>query len=456
MADAAEPDRGEEIRRSIVPGRDGFLFHRFDRAFEQVCGERTLAPAELARWVALLEKRHDWCHAQGITYAFLVAPEKHVVYEDKLPEGAAVSPERPVEKLLAALEPRLRADVVYPAAALKAGRAVAETYYRTDVHWTDYGAYLAYRELVKVLKREIGIEPIPEADLVRRKQRMVGDLGVRLDPEPVEESVRVSHGRVNDIRKVYGNQAFGRGQVEVFESEDAGLPRGVLFRDSNATAMLPFLALHFSRLVVVSSEQFFDDLVRAERPRIVITEMTERYLTFPGTSPAEGEISFPADFEPGGFIASTGVALPLPTGRRDFSVDFRVGGDSREFLGEGWSVQEEDHVWALGRESNLTIPLRAESADYVLELDVMGCTPPPHTAFQRLEIRANGRGLGSFEVGLPVTVSCKLPKECLAGETALRLEFTHPDCISPKEAGFSDDTRLLSIALMALRLRPQA
>jgi alginate O-acetyltransferase complex protein AlgJ len=455
MAEIAAPDRREEIRQSIVAGRDGFLFHRFDRAFEQICGEITLSAEQTARWIAILQKRHDWCRSQGIDYSFLVAPEKHVIYEDKLPAGMKVSADRPISKILSVLPEAIRGDVIYPAKALKAGREIADTYYRTDVHWTDYGAYLAYLELVKILRRSIAIEPIPEQELLRRKLRMVGDLGVRMDPEPIEESLRITHARATDIRKVYGNQAFGRGQAEVFETEAAEGPTGVIFRDSNMTAMLPFLALHFSRLVVVSAEQFFDDVVRAERPDVVITEMTERYLTYPGTSAVPGVVEFPEDFPADGFVAFTGVKLPLPSGKKDFSLDFRAGGDGKSFTGEGWSGQEENHIWSLGTESSLSIPIPAENKDYILELDVMGCTPPPHTAFQRLQVSANGHDLGSFKVGLPVTVSCKLPKDYLKGQTTLNLKFVHPDCVSPKEAGFSDDSRLLGVALSALRLRPQ-
>jgi alginate O-acetyltransferase complex protein AlgJ len=450
MAETASPKRSQEIRDAIATGLDGYLFHRFDQAFEQLCGKAVLTAEQVEKWLSLLETRLSRCREGGAAYRFLVAPEKHAVYPDKLPAGSSLASGRPVRQLLASLTPELRAAFVYPEAALKEGRKNEETYYRTDVHWTDYGAYLAYAELVK----KLGFIPLPLDTVTRRPMRMVGDLGVRLDPEPVEEGVRLVPPRQEQVRKVFGNQAFGRGQVEVFENEDSGLPRGVLFRDSNATAMLPFLTPHFSRLVAVSSAEFLYDLVRAERPSLVITEMTERYIAYPANSLTGDSLDFPHEARADGFVALTSLTLPLPSGRRDFSIAFRAGGNYGAFMGEGWSEPEESHVWALGPESSLSLPVPAEGGDHELELDVMGCTPPPHSTSQRLRILLDGTELGNFEIGLPVTVSCRLPTSLLSGRSTLELRLLHPDFVSPKEAGFSEDTRFLSIALSALRLRP--
>ena len=80
----------------------------------------------------------------------------------------------------------------------------------------------------------------------------------------------------------FDNRAFAEGQVQVFENEDRSLPRAVIFRDSNLNAVLPYLLHHLSRTVVVAgSRVFLHDVVEAERPDIVITEIAERYLATP-------------------------------------------------------------------------------------------------------------------------------------------------------------------------------
>ena len=141
-------------------GRDGYLFHRDHDVLEQLAGSITLRPRQLEVWIAALRGRLDWCDRHGAATRFLVIPEKHVVYEDKLPLFARVSPRRPAMQLLGALNAGLRKTVLYPLDALKAASAVRPTYFKTDTHWTAYGAYVAYRSLVESLRGEIALEAV--------------------------------------------------------------------------------------------------------------------------------------------------------------------------------------------------------------------------------------------------------------------------------------------------------
>ena len=61
--------------------------------------------------------------------------------------------------------------------------------------------------------------------------------------------------------------------------DDPDLLRGVIFHDSFANALMPFLSEHFSRLVYVHETFGFDpSLIEAEKPAVVIQEATERFL----------------------------------------------------------------------------------------------------------------------------------------------------------------------------------
>src|SRR5712691_11250070 len=81
-------------------GRAGdFLFHRDHDAVEQITGASQLTAAERSQWVSCIETRHAWCAARGIPYVHLIAPEKHVVYEELLPDGIRLAKDRPVTRL---------------------------------------------------------------------------------------------------------------------------------------------------------------------------------------------------------------------------------------------------------------------------------------------------------------------------------------------------------------------
>ncbi len=114
---------------------------------------------------------------------------------------------------------------------------------------------------------------------------------------------------------MFTNRTFKPGQVDVFETEHSDRPRLVLFGTSNSTHLLPFLNCHFSRIVAVASTAVHYDLLRCERPDVVISEVSERYLATPDGRPHVHGVKFPEDFIERTFSQFTGVDLPLPGGR---------------------------------------------------------------------------------------------------------------------------------------------
>jgi alginate O-acetyltransferase complex protein AlgJ len=294
------------LRNLVIEGRDGFLFHRDHEAIEQVTGALTYSPRELAQWVSTVETRKAWCDAHGIVSRFLIAPEKHVVYEDKLPNGIVVSEERPAAKLLAAATSYLSDHILYPLETLQAARRRHETHYVTDTHWNNFGAFVAYEELVASLARDIELVRLEESDLAWTSQRYVGDLGVRFDPERFETIESLGRKRAARSKLALQNAKYERGNVQVFRNERADLPRCVLFRDSFASYLLPFMLDSFSRLVAVSALSIPYDLLREERPDVVIVEIAERFL---GTHWTGQKILMPDDLGAPTFAEFTGIDL---------------------------------------------------------------------------------------------------------------------------------------------------
>jgi alginate O-acetyltransferase complex protein AlgJ len=452
MVDQAQPPNVASADDKVAIGADGFLFHRYDDAFEQLCGAFTLSPRQAERWASMLEMRHAWCRVRGIGHFTYVVPEKHVIYDDKLPPEYRIAADRPVRRILQTVDPHLLTRIVYPEDALRAGREVRQTYHRTDVHWTNYGAFLGYKELERLLSQRIEITPIAEAELEQRVRRGSGDLGMLLDTEPDEEIVVLTHPRAQLHPRLLGNQAFKAGQVEVYESvEPRDLPRAVLFRDSNATPWLPYLCPHLSRLVVVASSRFFYDVVRSERPDVVIMEVTERYLARRWPHGSEDSIVFPEELHERDFADFTGVALPLPTADEDVVVRFDSHDGRSAFQGEGWSGPEQKHTWTIGKESRLSLPLRPGRRPSLLKLWVWPCIPPGYDRSQRLEVVVNGVSAGTFELNREVHLSCPIPADCITEAATLHVTFHHPDCVRPSTFGQNDE-RELAIAFREVKL----
>jgi hypothetical protein len=64
----------------------------------------------------------------------------------------------------------------------------------------------------------------------------------------------------------------------VTEIPGSPLPRAVVFRDSFASRLVPFLSEHFSRAVYLWQNDFDPEIVEKEHPDVVIQEIVSRHL----------------------------------------------------------------------------------------------------------------------------------------------------------------------------------
>ena len=427
-------------------GQDQHLFDPLQHLIDQVTGAMVPPPSHIERWVSLIETRHAWCRQHNAQYYCVIAPSKHVVYADKLPPGVAIAEDRPIARLLAALTPPARSVVIYPAEALRDGRSAGETYFLTDTHWTDFGAYLAYLQLRDRMRLDHVIPPqSPDIVLRHSTYRRVGDLGIRLTPERVERPARVSPANADEVRRIFANFTYNVGQVEVLERVDTSRRRGVIFRDSYGSFMLPFLATHFQRLVAVAANNLFYDLLRSEKPDVVITQIAEHVLGEPDTT-GVGGFRFPDDLPPVDFAAFSGVALPL--------VSSAVPATGSANIVDLDFTNRPDPVWSVGECTEMVLKCRVPYAPCELALTVSAFIHPPEVPSQHLDIVVNGALVGAFTVrGENETITCRIPLTCLFSGRTLRVELFHPDCVSPLALGAGTDERELSLKLHRLVIR---
>ena len=161
---------------------------------------------------------------------------------------------RPSARLLQVLRragDATRASVIYPLETLIAGRANAEISHPHDVHLTGYGYFLVYREVMASLP---GFDParlLREDEITVRKALIAGDVarsvgapGRRVDiyDPPVPRHTALIKGT-----------SYKPNQVDVFETQERGLPKLLMFRTSNSSHLFGYLMRHFSRIAAVAA-----------------------------------------------------------------------------------------------------------------------------------------------------------------------------------------------------------
>jgi integrase len=262
----------------VLRGRDGWLFLDGDRnwVLAQQAGELLLEAQQLEDWTTLLERRKRLLAARGIAYVFMVAPEAHSVYPDKLPEGAKHVELRPVTQLrdhLARLQSSVR--LIYPLGELRDARQARDVYSATDSHWSDAGAYVAYKRLADEIEGLVPMRRLGDDEVVFVSRRMIGDLGYK--EGRVSENLLGAELPARSAKLVHDNQIQNSGSLIRTECGDA--PGScVLMADSCGWALLKYLAESFGHLTYVHTSTLDMEFLKRESPDVVVNLVTERFL----------------------------------------------------------------------------------------------------------------------------------------------------------------------------------
>jgi alginate O-acetyltransferase complex protein AlgJ len=171
---------------------------------------------------------------------------------------------------------RSRVELLYPLGALVRHRARI-VFPKTETHWTDRGAFVAYRRLVAHLGGSPELREVAPGAVVWSERRAPGDLGSTCDPP--ELSLHVDGvPRDRRARVTLNNRVINRGQLVECECDTAPDTRCVMFGDSYCAALLPFLAEGCRRLAWANVTRLDRAVVERVRPQLVLGVMAERFL----------------------------------------------------------------------------------------------------------------------------------------------------------------------------------
>ncbi len=89
----------------------------------------------------------------GIVYFVVIAPNKHSIYPEYLPEDLRPTnnPLR-IDQLLAALKERNITNIIDSRSLLKSAKKEQQLYYKTDTHWNSVAGYLVPEFIASKLK----------------------------------------------------------------------------------------------------------------------------------------------------------------------------------------------------------------------------------------------------------------------------------------------------------------
>lgn len=241
---------------------------------ERLIGKLTEDDVDEARLKQSIDGVRAFAQNTETPVAMLLAPTAAEVYSDTLP---AYAPNLDQQQLISRVADDLRGDVtminVYNSLYAMRNEYI---YYRTDHHWTSYGAFLAYQTAIK----KLGFSPVSyemyniehaaddfrgtlySKSLYRGIEPDMIDLYHYNGTDPVT-SVTINDGlNETEYQSIYFWDFLNTSEkYSVFLGRNAAMvtvrtnvkndKKLLLIKDSYANSMLPFLTEHYSEIVLL-------------------------------------------------------------------------------------------------------------------------------------------------------------------------------------------------------------
>lgn len=275
------------LPEKVVVGKNGWFYpgNSLGRVADQHRGLLPLSSDTLHLIASRLARYQRQLAGQGTQLYVLIAPDSYTIYPEHLPDQlrSAGAPSN-FDLLKTYLSQQTRVPLVDVRRALREAKARHVVYRRTDTHWNDYGSLVATLSLVRRIRQDFpqvpnvrllnyGVRPLPGegGDLVTMlalNQELTDSVSYRIRP--------VTQLMAWQTECIAG-AAMGL-PSQRFVSRAKRAPKLVLVGDSFSYNMNDFLPGYFRESYIVRSNQLNMDLIRTERPKVVVVEIVERNI----------------------------------------------------------------------------------------------------------------------------------------------------------------------------------
>ena len=278
---------GDHVFPVVIIGNDGWMEYTGDGNIDDFQNALHFSSDALLNTAQTIEECHKYAQEHNMTFLIVVAPNKASVYPDKLPEQIqSLSELSRFDQLNNYLRAQGIPEILDLRPALRAARQQQDVYIKMGSHWNNYGAYIAYAEIIGALsKKHPDLEPY-SAKFFRF--RMViqdwSDIARLMKANfMVKDPVPIPTRNVDDFVHKMNLADANLGYHQISWIPDSDLPTLLLFHDSFGEAGLNnFLALNFSKAFYIhrnsSSLYLNKPAIEQFAPNVMIYEIVERNL----------------------------------------------------------------------------------------------------------------------------------------------------------------------------------
>lgn len=143
-------------------------------------------PEELLSWKNFLERERKHVESQNIPYLLVVIPDRETVDSQLLPYQTILSNFRHFQ-FVDYMKKNSSVEIIDPLESLRKAKDEFPLFYKSDTHWTSFGAYITYLDVVKTMSKYRNVQPYQKEDFdiqLEKYDLWLGDKGFNYPGNP--------------------------------------------------------------------------------------------------------------------------------------------------------------------------------------------------------------------------------------------------------------------------------
>ncbi len=258
----------------VIVGREDFLF--FADTLDCYTGASPMTDDEIRKAADALLAMRQYVTSKGADFLVIIAPNKNTVYSEYMPYRYTKTDEpTDLDRLLEAINGvwissfDLREELI-------TAKADGLLYHKRDTHWNGAGAKIACDRILDYARfRQYSSEIDYSARGPITANDIRGDLDTLLYPGRVMFDENITY----DFDGLFAyTSAFGTEMDMTITTRGGGEGKLLMFRDSFANAMIPYLASAFEACRFERANPYRVDLLESEEYDLVVIEIAERNI----------------------------------------------------------------------------------------------------------------------------------------------------------------------------------
>jgi len=277
----------------VMIGLDGYLFMSGTQ-LETFQGKNLFSESELKSILEELRYRKNFCDNLGAKFYFVIIPQKHTIYNEKIPPRFKLKNEKTLRTQLESYLDTNNFSYIDPTVFIMSKKTEDfPLYFKTDNHWNNLGAFYGSQYIISNIKQDF--PQVQSLDLkdydTEESSGIGGNLAQMLNMQSNFSEIQLifnpsftSNAKMGEKKPYPPTEGFGYPDEfeQVFVNPLANNLKAIFIRESYANSQRQFYKESFGKTLLIWDRWQYalnEKILMSERPDIVVIQILESNLT---------------------------------------------------------------------------------------------------------------------------------------------------------------------------------